>query len=93
MPQVKLKIRRTSSYDTLYPETTVDAVQGLNSALSTINASLAGKQDTLVSGTNIKTVGGVSLLGSGDIDVMGSSVLDTAANAPTPVEGLIFFQT
>ncbi len=30
-------------------------------------AALANKQDTLVSGTNIKTVGGTSLLGTGDI--------------------------
>lgn len=30
--------------------------------------ALAGKQDTLVSGTNIKTVGGNSLLGSGNIE-------------------------
>ena len=28
---------------------------------------LAGKQDTLVSGTNIKTVGGISLVGSGNV--------------------------
>lgn len=34
-------------------------------------AALAGKQDALVSGTNIKTVGGQSLLGSGDIPVGG----------------------
>lgn len=31
------------------------------------DTALAGKQDTLVSGTNIKTVGGNSLLGSGDV--------------------------
>ena len=30
-----------------------------------------GKQATLVSGTNIKTVGGVSLLGSGDVGTIG----------------------
>lgn len=32
-----------------------------------VEESLAGKQDTLVSGTNIKTVGGRSLLGAGDV--------------------------
>jgi len=32
-----------------------------------VNTALAGKQNTLVSGTNIKTVGGNSLLGSGDV--------------------------
>ena len=34
-----------------------------------ISAATATKQDTLVSGTNIKTVNGASLLGSGDIEV------------------------
>lgn len=36
---------------------------------STARTGLSGKQDTLVSGTNIKTVAGQSLLGSGNIDV------------------------
>ena len=34
-------------------------------------SGLAGKQDTLVSGTNIKTVNGTSLLGSGNIVISG----------------------
>jgi hypothetical protein len=34
--------------------------------------SVEGKQDTLVSGTNIKTVNGASVLGSGDLTVGGS---------------------
>lgn len=34
--------------------------------------ALAGKQDSLVSGTNIKTVNGSSILGSGDLSVSGS---------------------
>ena len=34
-----------------------------------VNAGRAGKQDALVSGTNIKTVNGNSLLGSGDIAI------------------------
>lgn len=38
-------------------------VQGLLTELS----SIAGKQDTLVSGTNIKTINGSSLLGTGDL--------------------------
>ena len=33
-----------------------------------IDEGVSGKQDTLISGTNIKTVNGVSLLGSGDVD-------------------------
>lgn len=35
--------------------------------------SVGGKQDTLVSGTNIKTINGQSLLGSGDITISGGS--------------------
>ena len=36
-------------------------------------AELANKQDTLVSGTNIKTINGETILGSGDIEVEGES--------------------
>ena len=38
-----------------------------------------GKQDLLVSGTNIKTVGGTSLLGSGDVNTIGNSTNSTNA--------------
>lgn len=34
-----------------------------------LDSGLAGKQDTLVSGTNIKTISGTSVLGSGDLEV------------------------
>jgi pimeloyl-ACP methyl ester carboxylesterase len=52
-----------------------------NSDLST---ALSGKQDSLVSGTNIKTVNGNSLLGSGDISI---TVFNPTANTinPTPI--------
>jgi len=36
-------------------------------------AALATKQDTLVSGTNIKTINNQSLLGSGNINIQGGS--------------------
>lgn len=36
-----------------------------------MSTALAGKQDTLVSGTNIKTINNESLLGSGNLDVDG----------------------
>lgn len=36
-----------------------------------ISAAVSGKQDTLVSGTNIKTINNESLLGSGNIDIQG----------------------
>lgn len=41
----------------------------MNYALKNTLDLLNGKQDALVSGTNIKTIGGVSLLGSGDLTV------------------------
>ena len=39
--------------------------------LSSILPDISGKQDTLVSGTNIKTINNISLLGSGNIDIQG----------------------
>lgn len=36
-----------------------------------LTTALAGKQDTLVSGTSIKTVNGNSLLGSGNLSISG----------------------
>jgi hypothetical protein len=44
------------------------------SQVTNLVTALAGKQATLVSGTNIKSVNGSSLLGSGDLTVTGSSV-------------------
>lgn len=52
---------------------------------SHVATAISGKQDTLVSGTNIKTVNNNSLLGSGDISISGGSkniwygICDTAA--------------
>jgi hypothetical protein len=48
-------------------------VSGVTSAIQT---QLNAKQDTLVSATNIKTVGGVSLLGAGDIGSISTSYTD-----------------
>lgn len=41
------------------------------SEVTGLDTALSGKQDTLVSGTNIKTVNGTTLLGSGDLVVSG----------------------
>lgn len=48
----------------------VDSV-GLSRAFELIKNSISGKQDALVSGTNIKTINNTSLLGSGNITVGG----------------------
>lgn len=47
---------------------------------ATARTGLSNKQDTLVSGTNIKTINGTSLLGSGNIEVGGESSSYTAGN-------------
>ena len=42
-----------------------------NTYTGATETAIAGKQDTLVSGTNIKTINNQSLLGSGNIDIQG----------------------
>lgn len=58
----------------------IDGVSSvLDSALTDIEnveTAVAGKQNTLISGTNIKTVNGNSLLGSGNIEIGGSGTID-----------------
>ena len=51
-----------------------------NEIISKINEIIDDKQDTLVSGTNIKTINGTSLLGSGNIDIQGGGGSYTAGN-------------
>ena len=53
------------------------------SGTNTGDQDLSGKQDTLVSATNIKTINGVSVLGSGDLTVLGSGL------SQQQIEGII----
>lgn len=55
--------------------------------VSSLVSDLAAKQATLVSGTNIKTVNGTSLLGSGDVVITGSG--GSAPDATTTVKGIV----
>ena len=48
-------------------------ITGTLSNQTDLQSALDGKQDTLVSGTNIKTINGTSVLGSGDLAVGGGS--------------------
>jgi hypothetical protein len=52
----------SSVLDELY-----DLVGSQESIIASIEQQIAGKQDSLVSGTNIKTINGQSILGDGDI--------------------------
>lgn len=68
----------TSETDPVFSASAAFGITGTNitnwdSAFSWGNHSLAGYQAALVSGTNIKTVNGASLLGSGDITVSGGT--------------------
>lgn len=52
-------------------DTDLSPTSGNAVANSAIYAALSGKQESLVSGTNIKTINGESILGSGDIQIQG----------------------
>ena len=65
--------------------TTIDTISG---NVETLSGTVANKQDTLVSGTNIKTINNQSLLGEGNITIEGGgsitiddSMSDTSENA------------
>ena len=51
----------------------------IGTVLESLKSDIDNKQDALVSGTNIKTVGGNSLLGSGNIDVGGGLYFTSVA--------------
>lgn len=59
--------------------TVVSNTSGTNSGDNATNTQYSGlaasKQDTLVSGTNIKTVNGTTLLGSGDLAIGGITII------------------
>lgn len=62
-------------FDTLYPSgsgTSTGTNTGDDATNSQYSGLAASKQDTLVSGTNIKTINSTTLLGSGDIVISGS---------------------
>ncbi|NYT59420.1 hypothetical protein H0A65_10865 [Alcaligenaceae bacterium] len=50
-------------------DTVLSAFGKLQKQITDLVATVSGKQDALVSGTSIKTVGGQSVLGSGDITI------------------------
>lgn len=55
----------------------------------TFTSSLAGKQDLLVSGTNIKTINGYSILGEGNIQIQGGSGGDISIATEDTVGGIL----
>lgn len=65
----------TGSYNDLSNKPTVDQTYNSTSTNAqsgtAVTGAISGKQDTLVSGTNIKTINNVSILGSGNLAVSG----------------------
>jgi hypothetical protein len=53
--------------------TNITIVESSEIVIVEVHDEITGKQDALVSGTNIKTVNGNSLLGAGDLTISGSS--------------------
>lgn len=68
-------------------------ITGTLSNQTDLNSALNGKQATLVSGTNIKTINNTSLLGSGNIDIQGggSITVDTtlSTTSTNPVQNKV----
>lgn len=77
----------------LYPRTKVSAVSDNDG--NGLEALLNAKQNQLVSGTNIKTINGNSLLGAGDVEIGGypdaSNLIASSASSYTATEDCYVF--
>lgn len=63
-------------------------INQLSGVSSNIQTQINSKQDTLVSGTNIKTINGSSILGSGNLSISGGS--GGGSNWATSTDGILF---
>jgi len=66
-----------------HPALGISELSYLDGVTSAIQTQLDAKQATLVGGTNIKTINGISPLGSGDIAIQSDSVSTIFANSQT----------
>lgn len=64
----------------LFNNTTGKAIKASGQTLSALLTTISSKQDTLVSGTNIKTINGASPLGGGDISIPVGDVVGPASS-------------
>ena len=76
----KTIIAKKSYVDT---ELALKADQGTTYTKAEVDTGLGTKQDTLSSGTNIKSINGTSLLGSGDIVTPTTTVNNTLTSTST----------
>lgn len=68
---VETDITNLEKQDTAIGSEIASHEQAFNSYTAKTDTAIAGKQDTLVSGANIKTINGQTLLGEGNIDIQG----------------------
>lgn len=84
IPTVPTKISaftNDSGYLTSIPSEYITETELNAKGYLTKHQDISGKQDKLVSGTNIKTINGTSLLGSGDLTIeAGSSITELTSN-------------
>lgn len=78
----EIAINFATGHETLFIKNDNEEVVGFKSERF-YNNLVDGKQDELVSGENIKTIDGVSLLGGGNIDVTAESGVLSYDNVPT----------
>ena len=79
----KLNDNKTIIHSPIFVQGDIDVNESDNMSLA-IEGEITRKQDKLVSGTNIKTINGVSLLGEGNIEVSGGSGISvTSVNGKT----------
>ena len=64
-----------------------DAVNSNKSLVDALNEAISNKQDKLVSGTNIKTINGKSILGTGDITISGGTENAIPINGSSSLSG------
>ena len=64
----------------LFNSTTGKAIKASGQTLSALLTTISSKQDTLVSGTNIKTINGASQLGGGNISIPVGDVVGPASS-------------
>lgn len=68
----------------VYTRAEVDAA--INAETAAREQAVASKQDTLVSGTNIKTINGQTLLGEGNIEIQGGGTITVDSELSTTSE-------
>lgn len=70
-------------------DTVLVAFGKLQKQITDLIATVSGKQDTLVSGTNIKTINGNSVLGSGNLTISGGGAVSSVNGRTGAVQVLV----